>query len=56
MSILNPKILNIRNYSAGVINIQRPKADLNIVSLRLSIFNIQQIKREIFVLLYTLFI
>ena len=45
-------LFNIRNYSPEVINIQRRKAELNVVSLRVNNFDIKQKRHEIFVLLY----
>ena len=45
-------LFNIRNYSPEVINIQRRKAELNVVSLRVNNFDIKQKRHEMFVLLY----
>ena len=45
-------LFNIRSYSPKVINIQRRKAELNIVLPRVNNLNIEQKRRGIFVLLY----
>ena len=45
-------LFDIRNYSSEVINIQRHKAELNILLPRVNNFNIKQKKHGTFVLLY----
>ena len=45
-------LLNIRNYSPEVTNIQRRKAELNIILPRVNNFGIKQKRHGIFVLLY----
>ena len=50
--IFHAFLFNIRNYSAGVINIQRREVVLNIILARVNNFKIKQKKHGIFVLLY----
>ena len=45
-------LFDIRNYSPEVINIQRHKAELNILLPRVNNFNIKQKRHGTFVLLY----
>ena len=45
-------LLNIKNYSPEVINIQRLEAELNILLPRMNNFDIKQKRHGIFVLLY----
>ena len=45
-------LLNIRNYSPEVINIQRHEAELNIILSRVNNFDIKQKRCGTFVLLY----
>ena len=45
-------LLNIRNYSPEVINIQWREAELNIVLPRMDNFDIKQKRHGIFILLY----
>ena len=50
--IFNAFLFNIRNYSPGVINIQRRKAELNMTLPKVNNFDIKQKRHEIFVLIY----
>ena len=50
--IFHAFLFNIRNYSPEVINIQRRKAELNIILPRVNNFDIKQKRHGIFVLLY----
>ena len=50
--IFHSFLFNISNYSPEVINIQRHKALLNIMLLRVNSFYIKQKRHGIFVLLY----
>ena len=45
-------LFDIRNYSPEVINLQRHKAELNILLPRVNNFNIKQKRHGTFVLLY----
>ena len=49
--ILYAFLLNIRNYSPEVINIEQHKADLHIILLKVNNFDINKQKHEIFALL-----
>ena len=51
--IVHAFLFNIRNYSPEVSIIQRRKAELNIILLRVNNFDIKQKSAGIFVLLYT---
>ena len=50
--IFHAVLLNIRNFSPDVINIQRREAELNIILLRVNNVDIKQRTHGIFVLLY----
>ena len=50
--IVHAVLLNIRNFSPDVINIQRREAELNIILLRVNNVDIKQRTHGIFVLLY----
>ena len=50
--IFHAVLLNIRNFSPDVINIQRREAELNIILLRVNNVDIKQTTHGIFVLLY----
>ena len=50
--IFHAVLFNIRNYSPEVINIQRRKAELNIILPRVNNFDIEQKRHRICVLLY----
>ena len=52
MQIFDPVLFNVRNYSPKVINIQRRKAELNIILQRVCNFVIKQKGHGLFVLLY----
>ena len=50
--IFHAFLFNVRNYSLGVINIQRRDAELNIILRRVNNFDIKQKRHGMFVSLY----
>ena len=50
--IFHAVLLNIRNFSPDVINIQRREAELNIILLKVNNVDVKQRMHGIFVLLY----